>query len=143
MDNGIGSPSMKIFALCLVAAALSVNTAAVAQNYGPTDNHRYDRQDQYDRRDRDERRDDRYDDRSRGNNNVLPRQYMRERYIFNGWRERGLTHPTRGQEWVRVCDSFILVTTRTGRIQEVHMAGQGRVDNKPRWRLANSLRCGR
>jgi len=135
---------MKKFALCLVAAALSVSTAAMAQSYGPYENNnRYDRNDQYDRRDRDERGDERYDGRSRGNNDVLPRRYLRERYIFNGWRERGLSHPTRGQAWVRVCDSFILVSMRTGRIQEVHMAGRGRVDNTPRWRLANSLQCGR
>jgi Ni/Co efflux regulator RcnB len=126
---------MKKLALCLMAIALCTGTAA-AQDYRGD---RYDRSDRYDRDDRG-RYDDRDDNRYRERDVILPRQYMRQRYVFDGWRDRGLTHPTAGQHWVRVCDAFILVSSRSGRVQEVHMAGRGRVDNKPRWRLAQSLR---
>ena len=142
---------MKKIALCLLAAALCTGTAA-AQDYRDDsgrydqryDRDRGDRYDPDDRYDRDERydrydRDGRYDRRDE----ILPRQYLRERYVFNGWRERGLKQPGRGQEWIRVCDAYILASMRSGRIEEVHMRGRGRVDNKPQWRLANSLRCRR
>lgn len=126
---------MKKLALCLMAATLCASTAGMAQDY---------RGDRYDR-DRYERYDDRgrydRDDYRGGRNEFLPRDYLRSRYVFDGWRQRGLKQPGPGQEWIRVCDSFILTSMRTGRIAEVHMAGRGRVDNKPSWRLASSLRC--
>lgn len=128
---------MKKIALCLMAAALCASSAGMAQDYRGD---RYDRYDRYDDRGRYDR-DDRYDYRDR--DDFLPREYRRGRYVFDGWRERGLKRPGPDQEWIRICDSFILASMRTGRIEEVHMAGRGRVDNKAYWRLANSLRCRR
>ncbi len=139
--------ALKKIALGLMAAVLCAGTGASAQDYRGDRDDRYERSDRYDRND-----DSRYDDRShrrydgryeRRNDDFLPREFMRGRYVFNGWRERGLKKPGPGQEWVRVCDTFILASVRNGRIEEAHMAGRGRVDDKPTWRLANSLRCRR
>jgi len=125
---------MKKIILCALALALGGASAASAQDYyRDRDN---DRQERYDRNRSDDNSYDR--DRSRANR-FLPQEYRRQRYVFDGWRERGLGKPGPGQAWVRVCDAFILTSWRSGRIAEVHMAGRGRVDNKPRWRLASSL----
>jgi len=132
--------NMKILGLCVAALALSTGSAAVAQNYQGYDRARPDRYEgRYDdnRYERD-RRDNRFDN-IRGRK--LPREYLRGRFVFAGWKERGLGKPARGQEWVKICDSYMLVSVRSGTVAEVHDTGKGRVDRNRDWRLRDSFRC--
>jgi Ni/Co efflux regulator RcnB len=76
-----------------------------------------------------------------GRNGVVPSEYRQQRYVYDGWRERGLPQPAAGQEWLHVCDSFILTSMRSGRVDQVHVVGQSRVDQKPDFRLADSFEC--
>lgn len=121
---------MKKLVMCALAAALCASTASVAQDYRGD---RYDRHDRYD----DRGRDNRYDRRPA---NFVPDEFRRDRFVFANWRQRGLKQPARGQAWLRVCDSFILTSMRSGRIEEVHVAGRGRV-NVSSWRLPNGYNC--
>lgn len=134
---------MKTLSLCVAALALSIGSAAVAQNYQGYDRDRYDNnRNDRDWRDRDRDRWDRDDDRFdhiRGR--TLPREYLSRRFIFAGWKERGLGKPARGQEWVKICDSYMLVSVRSGNVAEVHNTGRGRVDRNRDWRLRDSFRC--
>ena len=139
---------MKKSILIALALMAGVASPALAQNYRGGDDNRYDgRSDNRGdyRRDDDRRDNDR--DNGRGDrfnripNNQLPREFLNGRYMFDGWKERGLKKPVRGQAWVHVCDAYILTSMRTGAIAEVHETGRGRVDNKGGWRLGSSLRC--
>jgi len=126
----------KIGTLSLCVIALSIGSAAVAQDYRGRDSQRYDNNQRAEsQRDRDWRT--RYDRRD----GRVPRELLRSRYVFDGWRERGLGKPARGQSWLKVCDSYILTSMRNGNVVEVHDAGRGRVDQQRGWRLSNSFRC--
>ncbi len=136
---------MKTLGLCIAAIALSISSAAVAQGYqgnGRDGDNRYDND--RDRNDRDGRYDNDRRDNDRWDNirgRTLPREFLRGRYEFAGWKERGLPKPARGQEWVKICDSYLLVSARTGNVAEVHNTGKGRVDQQRDWRLRDSFRC--
>lgn len=133
---------MKTLGLCIAAIALSISSAAVAQNYqgyGRNGDNRSDSE-----RDRNDRgRGGRYDndhfDNIRGR--TLPREHLRGRFEFAGWKERGLKKPAHGQEWAKICDPYMLVSARIGNVAEVYDTGKGRVDQKRDWRLCGSFRC--
>lgn len=140
---------MKTLSLCVATLVLSIGSAAVAQNYQGSDRERFDRSER-DWRDRDNSnregadrdrydRDDNRFDNIRGR--TLPREYLRNRFVFDGWKERGLKKPVRGQESVKICDSYMLVSVRNGNVTEVHNTGKGRVDRNRDWRLRDSFRC--
>lgn len=102
---------MKILASCCFALLVCAGTVAQAQDY------------------------------YRGRLDTVPREFRNPRFIYDGWRERGLPPPDRGQAWIHVCDSYILASLRTGRIDQVHRVGQSRVDQKPGFRLSDSFTC--
>jgi Ni/Co efflux regulator RcnB/surface antigen len=111
---------VKKFALCAMAALMLTSPVALAQRSDrnqDNDRARFDR-DRYDR------------NWSRGER--LPSEYRQPRFIFNDWRERGLRRPPGGYVWIHVGNQFILAQRSSGRISEVHIAGQGRVDNDDR-----------
>jgi Ni/Co efflux regulator RcnB len=128
---------MKSIAPCMLAFTFMVSaiTPASAQYYGNDRSPTYN-----DRNANDQGRADR---RFWRNDRVLPGEYRRPRFVFDGWKERGLKKPAAGQAWIRVCDAFILTSMRGGRIAEVHEAGRGRVDQQRDWRLRRSLDCRR
>ena len=100
---------MKKLTLCVLGLSLCTTTAAMAQ------------------------------DGWGGRGNTVPREFRTPRFIYDGWRERGLPPPHAGQAWIHVCDSYILTSLRTGRADQVHR--MGRIDQKPGFRLAESFAC--
>ncbi len=129
-------------ALCLGTTSL-VTSTAFAQRSNDRDRYDNDRDSRYDndRRDNDrdrydnDRRDERGDrDHRWQRGERLPPEYRQPRYVFNGWRERGLMRPPAGYSWIQLGDTYILTSMRNGTISEVHLAGQGRVDLDNRWR---------
>lgn len=102
---------MKTLALCCFGLALCAGTVAQAQDY------------------------------YRARFDTVPREFRGPRFVYDGWRERGLPPPGRGQAWIHVCDSYILTTLRTGRVDQVHRLGQSRVDRLPGFQLSESFNC--
>lgn len=95
----------------LTAMALTLVAGTAAQG---ADNGRRDRDSNYS--DRDQHRERAWERGQR-----VPREYMRDEYIYRDWRSSGLRAPPRGAQWMLLNGQFVLVGARNGIITEIRI----------------------
>jgi Ni/Co efflux regulator RcnB/surface antigen len=100
---------MKKAILTTLALTLLAGTAAQGADNG--------------RRDRDSNYSDRDQHRERAweRGQKVPREYMRDEYIYRDWRESGLRAPPRGSQWMILNGQYVLVGTRNGVVAEIRI----------------------
>jgi Ni/Co efflux regulator RcnB len=113
----ISAGLLALIASMALGASASAATSALPQSSGLTNIQYNDNDDRRRNEDRDRVRDD-----DRGAPRLSIGDRLPERFLDNGvndWRGERLIRPSRGQEWVRVGDRFVLIRLRDRTIASV------------------------